>query len=485
MRRTSVMNDKTQTIPVLNPRSGAVDYHIERTSRAAIEGLSTELRAAQTEWAALPIEQRAQILLSWADEIEAARADISAALILDTGRKRIAEEAPGHVIGSIRGWAETAPKAIQTARGRSSVMPAVTFTNQYKPYPLLGVISPWNFPMVLSLIDAVPALLAGCAAIIKPSEITPRFVEPLSATIRRIEPLHKILRYITGDGETGAALVDNVDIVCFTGSVATGRRVAESAARNFIPAFLELGGKDPVIVTAGADLDRAATAVLRGSVYATGQICYSLERVYVDRKVHDDFVARLVEKAEEIDINYPDIGRGHIGPMIDLRQADIVQDHIDDARAKGAEVKTGGEVEDHGGKWIRPTVLTGVDHTMKVMTEETFGPVMPVMAYDSEAEAIRLANDTVYGLSAAVLAGDPEEGERIASQIDAGAVSVMDTILTGAIIRDAEKTSFKLSGLGGTRMGAGSILRFFRKKAILTNSGDSVPMTTLGEAGTG
>jgi succinate-semialdehyde dehydrogenase/glutarate-semialdehyde dehydrogenase len=476
-------DDKTQMIPVLNPRSGAVDYHIERTSRDAIETLSQELKDAQTEWAALTIQQRVEILLSWADELEAARSDISAALMLDTGRRRIAQEAPGQVIGSIRGWTENAPKAIQTAAGRSSVMPAVTFTNQYKPYPLLGVISPWNFPMVLSLIDAIPALLAGCSAIIKPSEITPRFVEPLAETIRRIEPLHKILRYITGDGETGAALVDNVDIVCFTGSVATGRRVAESAARNFIPAFLELGGKDPVIITAGADLDRASTAVLRGSVYATGQICFSLERVYVDRQVHDDFVERLVNKAEELEVNYPDIDRGHIGPMIDLRQADIIQDHIDDARAKGAEVKTGGEVEDHGGKWIRPTVLTGVDHTMKIMTEETFGPVMPVMAYDSEDEAIRLANDTIYGLSAAVLAGDTEEGERIASQIDAGAVSVMDTILTGAIIRDAEKTSFKQSGLGGTRMGPGSILRFFRKKAILTNSGDSIPMTTLGETG--
>ena len=476
-------NNKTQMIPVLNPRSGEVDYHIERTSRATIETLGQELKDAQTEWAAQAIERRVDILLAWADEIEAARTDISAALMLDTGRKRIAQEAPGHVIGSIRGWAATAPQAIQTAGGRSSVMPDVTFTNQYKPYPLLGVISPWNFPMVLSLIDAVPALLAGCAAIIKPSEITPRFAAPLSETIRRVEPLHKILRYITGDGESGAALVDNVDIVCFTGSVATGRRVAESAARNFIPAFLELGGKDPVIVTAGADLDRASTAVLRGSVYATGQICYSLERVYVDRRVHDEFVERLVNKAEELEVNYPDIERGHIGPMIDLRQADIVEDHIDDARSKGATVQTGGEVEDHGGKWIRPTVLTGVDHSMKVMTDETFGPVMPVMAYDSEAEAIRLANDTIYGLSAAVLAGDPEEGQRIASQIDAGAVSVMDTILTGAIIRDAEKTSFKQSGLGGTRMGPGSILRFFRKKAILTNTGDSAAMTTLGETG--
>ena len=475
--------NQAQMIPVSNPRSGAVDYHIERTPRAAIEALSQQLRAAQPAWAALTIEERGDVLLRWAELIEAASSDISAALMIDTGRRRIAQEAPMHVVNSIRGWAEMAPKAVKPQRGKSSTMPGVTYANQFKPYPLLGVISPWNFPMVLSLIDAVPAMLAGCAALIKPSEITPRFMEPLNETIRQVEPLHNILRYISGDGETGAALVDNVDIVCFTGSVATGRKVAESAARNFIPAFLELGGKDPVIVTATADLDRAATAVLRGSVYATGQICYSLERVYVDRKVHDEFVSRLVSKANELDVNYPDIDSGHIGPMIDLRQADIIQDHIEDAKSKGAAVLTGGEVEDdHGGKWIRPTVLTGVDHSMKVMTEETFGPVMPVMAYDDEAQAVELANDTIYGLSAAVLAGDAEEGERIAAQIDAGAISVMDTILTGAIIRDAEKTSFKQSGMGGTRMGAGSILRFFRKKAIMTNPGDTVPMTVLGES---
>jgi succinate-semialdehyde dehydrogenase/glutarate-semialdehyde dehydrogenase len=473
--------NNAQPIPVSNPRSGVVDYHIERTSRGAIEALGQELRAAQPAWAALTIEGRAEVLLQWAELLEAAQPDISAALMLDTGRRRIAQEAPMHIVNSIRGWAEMAPKAVQPKSGLSTTMPNVTYTNQYKPYPLLGVISPWNFPLLLSLIDAVPALLAGCAALIKPSEITPRFMEPLNETIRQVEPLHQILRYISGDGETGAALVENVDIVCFTGSVATGRKVAESAARNFIPAFLELGGKDPVIVTASADLERAATAILRGSVHATGQICYSLERIYVDHTVHDDFVSRLVSKAEELELNYPDIARGHIGPMIDLRQADIIQDHIEDARDKGAKVLTGGKVEDHGGKWIRPTVLTDVDHTMKVMTEETFGPVMPVMAYDGEAEAVALANDTIYGLSAAVLAGSREEGERIAAEIDAGAVSVMDTMLTGAIIRDAEKTSFKQSGLGGTRMGAGSILRFFRKKAIMTNAGDTVPMTALGE----
>ena len=474
----------TELINVHNPRTGQVDYHIERTTPAQIADLAEELKEAQVAWRSAGLQARCEALLQWADEVEAAKDEISAALRIDTGRGRIADEAPLAVAGSLRGWAEMAPQIVKEGGGRSSVQPEVTFQSQLVPYPLLGVISPWNFPMVLSLIDAVPALAAGCAAIIKPSEVTPRFIGPLQKTINRVPQLASVLRYITGDGVTGAALVDYVDIVCFTGSVATGRKVGEAAARNFIPVFLELGGKDPVIVTANADIDRATTAVLRGSVYATGQICYSLERVYVDREIYEPFVEQLVEKANAIDINYPDIDEGHIGPMIDLRQADIVKDHVDDAVSRGAQLRTGGEIEEHGGKWIRPTVLTGVDHSMKIMTQETFGPVMPVMPFDTEEEAIRLANDTQYGLSASVISGTAEEGQRIAAQIDAGALSVMDTILTGTIIRDAEKTSFKMSGLGGTRMGPGSIMRFFRKKAIMTNPGASADMRNLGEAKT-
>ncbi len=422
------------------------------------------------------------MLERWADAIEAAQQDITAALAIDTGRWRMSVESPQALVGSLRSWAQAAPNIIHQQSGTSSVNPAVQFQSQYKPYPLLGVISPWNFPLILSLIDAVPALMAGCAAIIKPSEVTPRFIEPLQATIAEIPELSPILTYVVGDGRTGQDIISQVDIVCFTGSVTTGRKVGEAAAKRFIPSFLELGGKDPVIVTADADLDRAARAVLRGYVYATGQICYSIERIYVHESIHDALVDRLVREAQALDINYPDIHSGHIGPLIFARQADIIQDHIADAIAKGARVLTGGSVENHGGGlWVRPTVITGCTHDMKVMTEETFGPLLPVMSFRDEQEAIALANDTSYGLSAAVIAGDRAHGERLAQQIDAGAVSVMDTLLTGAIIRDAEKTSFKFSGLGGTRMGPGSIMRFFRKKAILTNTGEAPAMGDMGE----
>jgi len=280
-----------------------------------------------------------------------------------------------------------------------------------------------------------------------------------------------VLTYVVGGGETGQQLIENVDIVCFTGSVPTGRKVAEACARRFIPSFLELGGKDPVIVTETADLERATDAVLRGSVYATGQICFSIERVYVQEKIHDAFVDKLVAKAEQLELNYPDINRGHIGPFIFGKQAAVVDSQLEDAVARGAKIRTGGKSQNlGGGLYMRPTVLTGVTHDMKVIQDETFGPVIPVMKYKTKDEAVRLANDTIFGLSGAVIAGSEQEALELGYQIDAGGISLQDTTLTGAILRDAEKTSFNLSGMGGSRMGPASIMRFFRKKALMTNT---------------
>jgi succinate-semialdehyde dehydrogenase/glutarate-semialdehyde dehydrogenase len=290
-----------------------------------------------------------------------------------------------------------------------------------------------------------------------------------------------VLAIQAGAGETGAAMVPLVDAVCFTGSVRTGRIVAEAAARAFIPAFLELGGKDPVIVTETADLDLATTVVLRASVLTTGQACQSLERVYVHGKLYDDFVARLAEKAARVTLNWPDLHKGEIGPFIWGRQADIVQDQIDEAVTQGARVLCGGKVEDHGGKWLRPTVLVDVTHDMKVMREETFGPVMPVMRYRDVEEAIRLANDGVYGLSAAVIAGTEAEAEAIGRRIDAGGISINDGALTG-VMHECEKNSFKCSGMGGSRMGPGGFTRFFRKKALIFQTARPVPIEAFDEA---
>jgi len=475
---------RLNTIPVRNPRTGEIDYHVTPPTRDELEAECRSLREAQNYWADAPLADRIGVMLKWAEAVDARREQIVKAEAEDTGRWRISSESPDAVIWGIRGWCERAEGIIQDALnvGKSSTMPDVELTQQLVPYPLLGVISPWNFPLMLSSIDAIPALIAGSAAIIKPSEVTPRFIEPLKESIAAVPELDKVLTYVAGGGETGQSIIDQVDIICFTGSVPTGRKVAEACARNFIPSFLELGGKDPVIVTKSADIERATDAVLRGSVHATGQICFSIERVYVDEAIHDAFVDRLVTKTDELSLNDKDIHSGHVGPLIFDKQAGIIDGQLEDAVAKGASIRTGGMSEDiDGGKYVRPTVVSDVNHDMTLMRDETFGPIMPVMKYASIDEAVELANDTEFGLSAAVIAGDASEAREIGKQINAGGVSLMDTTLTSSILRDAEKNSFNLSGMGGSRMGSASILRFFRKKALMANPNAPVRIQDLHE----
>jgi acyl-CoA reductase-like NAD-dependent aldehyde dehydrogenase len=474
------------TIQVRNPRSGQFDYEIVPPEPDELRRRTGELRKAHIDWAAGPIESRVAVLQRWKDQLLAHRTPIVEALVADTGRRLLAQAEFGGTVAAVDRWCALSPQLVREAEGRSQAQPSITFRSQLVPYPLVGVISPWNFPLTLSLIDAIPALLAGCAVLVKPSEVTPRFVEPLKVSIAAVPELAAVCDFVVGDGRTGAALVGLVDVVCFTGSVKTGRAVGRSAAEHFIPAFLELGGKDPVIVTETADLELATDVVLRASVLATGQACQSLERVYVHDSIYDSFVARLVEKASAVPINYPDIGAGVVGPLIFDRQADIIAEQIDDALRHGAKVLCGGRVEIHGGggRWIRPTVVVDVNHSMKLMTEETFGPVMPLMRFRSIDEAVELANFGVYGLSAAVIAGTLAEAEAIARRIDAGAVSLNDGSLTG-VMHEAEKNSFKCSGLGGSRMGAAGLTRFFRRKALIRQTGRPATIGMFDESNAG
>lgn len=469
-----------RSIPVRNPRTGQVDRSITPPTAEELAAICSRLRSAQKAWGSAPLEHRIAVMRQWAERLKVHSAALAEADSVDTGYCTISRMSPGIVIGNILGWSNAAPGVLQRAslEGKSSIMPHIAFSTALRPYPLLGVISPWNAPLMLSMIDAVPALFAGCAVIIKPSEVTPRFVEPLMRSIAEVPELAGVLTYVVGDGQTGQDLIQNVDILCFTGSVPNGRKVAEACARRFIPVFLELGGKDPVIVTQTADLDRAVTAILRGSVFGTGQVCFSIERIYVQEKAHDAFVDLLVKRAEQVALNYPDANKGHIGPFVFARQAEIVDAHLDDAVAKGAVIRTGGKSQNlGGGLYMRPTVLTGVTHEMKIMQEETFGPVMPVMKYATEEDAVRLANDSMYGLSAAVIAGTEEEARRIGSRIDAGTISLQDTFLTLSKTRDVESNSFKFSGMGGARTGPGSILRFVRKQAFLANTAQPDDLT--------
>ncbi|MEM1380637.1 MAG: aldehyde dehydrogenase family protein [Pseudomonadota bacterium] len=467
-------------IKIRNPRTGQHDTEIERISPEALKAQVAAHRAAAPQWQSQSTTERCAHLSRFADALARHKSAIADALERDTGRRRIARMEVDGAIGSIRGWIQQAPHLLCTDWVEGRTNPAIKHTGQYVPYTVVGVISPWNFPLTLSMIDTIPALLAGCTVVIKPSEVTPRFAAPLRAAIAEAG-LDAVLTLVDGDGSTGSLLTKSVDLVCFTGSVATGRKVAATAAEAMIPAYLELGGKDPLVVLDGSDLEKATDAALRGSVLSTGQACQSIERIYVARQLFEPFVKRLVDKARAVELNWPDIDKGHIGPIIFDQQADILQTHIDDAVAKGARVLSGGSIENHGGGlWLRPTVLTDVNHDMIVMREETFGPILPVMAFDSTDEAISLANDTDFGLSAAVFGPTLEAAEMVGRRINAGAISLNDAALT-ALFHEAEKNSFGLSGLGPSRMGAAGFQRFTRRKALIAQAGSPAPIDTFRE----
>jgi len=453
-------------IPVRNPRTGAIDYWIAPPTSEQLSEQCDRLHAAQTSWQAADLEQRIAALQQWKQAIQRYREDLVQALVADTGRLGVSVLEVDSVLSSLDRWCQLAPELLQEIEKPTAVS-FIHLQQDSVPYPLVGVISPWNFPFLLAMIDTIPALLSGCAAIVKPSEIAPRFIQPLLKTLNEVPNLRDIFTFIEGAGDTGAALIEQVDLICFTGSVMTGRKVAETAAKRFIPAFLELGGKDPAIVLESANLDLATSAILWGAVVNTGQSCLSIERIYLAEAIVKPFTEQLLTKATQLKLAYPTVNSGEIGPIIAERQATIIADQLQDAIQKGAIVQCGGKIENlDGGLWCYPTVLTNVNHTMKIMTEETFGPMMPIMSFTTVEEAVQLANDTIYGLSAAVFAGSEAEALGVADRIKAGAISINDAALT-ALIHEGEKNAFNYSGMGGSRMGAAALKRFMRKKAYL------------------
>lgn len=456
------------SISVRNPRSGEADYQITPPTSQALRKQASQMRKAQKNWQQVGVEARIEALQTWKKVLEKYEDSLIEALSKDTGRRAESILEVQLLSTSIDRWCGIARDFFQPVPRKQASIPFIEIAQDLMPYPLVGVISPWNFPLLLSIIDTLPALLAGCAVMVKPSEITPRFVEPLLKSLTEVPALSAVFTYINGAGETGAQLVDTADLICFTGSVATGRKVYDAASRNFIPVFLELGGKDAAIVLEGADLAQATSALLWGSVVNAGQSCLSIERVYVQESIFADFVAQISQKARALKLAYPNYDSGQIGPIISEAQAQIIQEHLDDALAKGAKLEAGsGKILEHGGgKWLEPTVLTKVNHQMKVMTEETFGPIIPIMPIHDAEEGITQANSTIYGLSAAVFAKDQQTALAVGQQLEAGAISINEAALT-AMIHEGEKNAFKYSGIGGTRMGASAIKRFMRQKAFL------------------
>jgi len=461
------------TLPVRNPRTGEWDHEIPVTSPEDIASITTALRAAQAQWVAMGASGRAACLNRFADAVMAEVGPLGQALSIDTGRSTFAQFEAIKSVELIRMWAERAGPILYelAGAGQSGQVPAVHYQHRLIPYQVVAVISPWNVPLLLAMIDSLAALSAGCSVLLKPSEVTPRFIEPLQRALDAVPELAAVLRIVTGGPETGKAMIEQVDAVCFTGSVKTGRQVSQQAAACFIPAFLELGGKDPAIVLPDADIPLAARAIIRSAIGMTGQACQSLERIYCHESIAEPFTEELLAQLKVLSLTCTEDSAGDIAPLIFERQVETIQAQVDDALAKGATCLLGGEPVQAGGIWYPPTLLTNVNHDMLIMQEETFGPVIPVVIYGDVEEAVSLANDSTFGLSAAVFSADADTAKAVAERLQVGAISINDASLTG-IVNDVEKNSFRFSGMGGSRMGPAGLTRFLRKRALLIQTGE-------------
>jgi succinate-semialdehyde dehydrogenase/glutarate-semialdehyde dehydrogenase len=439
---------------VRNPRTGVYDYEIPDCNAAQIVQCCKQLRNHQDAWVRSGITNRIAVLQEWKQAIIVNKELLVGTLAADTGRtwETIAEV--DWVIDSIDKWCATTSNFYEAY-------------DNWIPYQLVAVISPWNFPLALSMMDTIPALLSGAAVLVKPSEVTPRFIEVLNRTILSVPGLQKILLFTPGDAAIGAKIVELVDLVAFTGSINTGKKIALAASKKLTPVLMKIGAKDPAIVMQGANLEIAATAILKGSTTNAGQNCLSFERIYVHESIHDTLVDLLVEKTKALQLVTEDQHKGEIGPIIFEKQVLTINTHLEDAKTLGAIMLTGSNSceQIHGGFYCRPTILVNVTHNMLLMKEETFGPIMPIMSFSSTEEVVELANTINYSLGAAVFAATDEEAEEIANRIHVGSISINEAALT-AILHYGDQLSFNMSGIGGLKIGQENFSRFLKKRTI-------------------
>jgi len=456
-------------IPVVNPATGAVIAHVPDLPAARVAELAVRGRAAQPGWQALGFDGRNRVMRRMQKWIMDNADRVVATIVSETGKTY--EDAYvveiNYTGGALDFWCKNAESFLAEEQIHASTLAVKgkKMVVRYEPLGLIGVIGPWNYPLTNSFGDCIPAMLAGNSVILKPSEVTPLTSLLLAEGFAECGLPEGVFQVATGRGATGSALVDEVDMIMFTGSTATGKKVMARAAETLTPVALELGGKDPMIVLADADLERAANLAVFYSMLNSGQTCISVERVYVEEPVYDEFVAKVVEKVGALrqgESTGP--ATAEVGSMTFPRQLEIVEEHVRDALAKGARALTGGQRVAGDGLFFEPTVLVDVDHRMKAMTEETFGPTLPIMKVADAEEAVTLANDSPYGLGAAVFSGDRARGEQIARRLQAGAVCVNDALLNYVAV-ELPMGGWKASGLG-TRHGAGGIRKFTKQQSL-------------------
>ncbi|HET8891966.1 MAG TPA: aldehyde dehydrogenase family protein [Candidatus Angelobacter sp.] len=466
---------------VHNPATQETIGTLPSLTAAQIAEAVSKAAAAQVQWAATPVRERLRVLSRFADLLCDQKEAVAAVISREAGKPEsealsteilVVLDTVKYLRNNLPGFLRPEPvphgnPAMKLKRG----------TLLREPYGVVGIISPWNYPFSVPSVQTLTALATGNAVALKPSEFTPYSSLELQRLLREAGLDRELLQVITGEGGAGAALLAaNVQKVVFTGSVATGKRVAQAAAARLLPVVLELGGKDPMIVLEDADVDVASSAAVWGAFMNAGQTCLSVERCYVHEGIYEKFLEKCVAKTEKLRIGSsshplrrtesgdnkthagakdgaPGRGTGEnidVGPMIHERQLGIVQSHVQDATARGARLLAGGKaLPQLGPNFFAPTILADVDHSMAIMREETFGPTLPVRSFKTEDEAVALANDSEYGLAASIFTNDRKRGEALARRIVAGTVMVND-VLACFGISEAPHGGVKASGIGRT-----------------------------------
>ena len=462
--------EKTDTIEVENPATGQVIRSLPVTPPDEVAELVARARAAQPAWEALGFEGRARVLRRMQKWMIDNAERVIETIVDESGKTyedaSIVELSYG--AGACGFWAKRAPKYLADERVRTT-SPFVLGRKllvRYGPVGVVGVIGPWNYPLTNNFGDAIPALAAGNAVVLKPSQITPLTSLLLAEGVRECGLPHDAIQVVIGGGDAAQLMIDEVDFVMFTGSTATGKKVMARAAETLTPVGLELGGKDPMIVLADADLERAANAATYYAMQNGGQTCVSVERVYVEAPIYDRFVDAVTERVKALRQGPPDGPASvEVGAMTFAPQLDLVREHVEQARQAGARITAGGNVREGSGRFFEPTVLVDVDHSMAAMTEETFGPTLPIMKVADADEAVRLANDSPYGLGSSVWTKDRARGEEIARRIESGYACVNDANVN-YFAYELPMGGWKDSGLG-VRHGAAGIRKYTRQQAIL------------------
>jgi succinate-semialdehyde dehydrogenase/glutarate-semialdehyde dehydrogenase len=444
---------EARKISSVNPATGEVLRELDCAGEAEVFAAVERARAAQVAWAGSGLRHRIAILREFQAALHAKKSEVASAITREAG-KPVAESLVTEVLVVLdaarflidNAYALLRDEAVQHG---NLAMKLKRGWLVREPHGVIGIISPWNYPFSIPATETLAALVAGNAVILKPSELTPLVALELASLLRAAGVPNDVFQVVAGEGPAGAALLRSpIDKLVFTGSVTTGKRIAAAAAERLLPVVLELGGKDPMLVLDDADVDVASSAAVWGAFVNAGQACLSVERCYVHRSLYEAFVQACAEKTKKLRVGHGEDRETDVGPLIHERQLRVIEAHVEDARAHGARVLAGGvRFPELGKNFYRPTVLADVTHDMRIMREETFGPVLPVMACNDDDEAVRLANDSEYGLAASIWTRDANRGERLARRIHAGTVMVNDVISCFGI-SEAPHGGVKASGVG-------------------------------------